>query len=257
MKEGQRLWTKEELILAINLYCKLPFGKMHKGNNEIIELATLINRSPSSVARKLGNFASFDPSLQARGIKGLTGTSKLDAEVWNEFYNDWDLRLMESEKLLASFKSSTLEKLHGIHSNDLLKEGKERESVIRARVNQSIFRRMILAAYKNTCCITGINNPELLIASHIVQWSKDTRNRLNPMNGLALNALHDRAFENGLITVDAVNYEVRVSTKLLKSNSVAMKTYFLNYEKKPIQLPDKFLPAKEFLLRHNNERFVV
>lgn len=256
MKEGQRLWTKEELILAINLYCKLPFGKMHKGNNEIIELATLINRSPSSVARKLGNFASFDPSLQARGIKGLTGTSKLDAEVWNEFYNDWDLRLMESEKLLASFKSSTLEKLHGIHSNDLFKEGKERESVIRARVNQSIFRRMILAAYKNTCCITGIKNPELLIASHIVQWSKDTRNRLNPMNGLALNALHDRAFENGLITVDAVNYEVRVSTKLLKSNNVAMKTYFENYERKQILLPDKFLPGKDFLRKHNEEKFI-
>ncbi len=257
MKEGQRLWTKDELILAINLYCKLPFGKMHKGNSEIIELASLINRSPSSIARKLGNFASFDPSLQARGIKGLTGTSKLDAEVWNEFYNDWDLRLMESEKLLASFKALTLEKLHHIHIDELFDEGKERESMVKLRVNQSIFRTMILAAYKNTCCITGIDNPQLLIASHIVQWSKDARNRLNPMNGLALNALHDRAFENGLITIDAENYEVRVSTKLLKSKSRTMKENFENYEKKQIHLPDKFLPAKEFLLRHNNERFVM
>lgn len=81
MKEGQSLWTREELILAFNLYCKLPFGKMHKGNPEIIHLASLIGRTNSSVALKLGNLASLDPSLQARGIKGAQNTSKLDKEI--------------------------------------------------------------------------------------------------------------------------------------------------------------------------------
>ncbi len=42
MKEGQKLWTREELILAINRYCKLPFGLLHTRNAEIIKLAKLI-----------------------------------------------------------------------------------------------------------------------------------------------------------------------------------------------------------------------
>jgi putative restriction endonuclease len=64
MKEGQRLWTRDELILAINLYSKLPFGKMHSRNPEVINLAKFINRTPGSVAFKLVNFASFDPNLK-------------------------------------------------------------------------------------------------------------------------------------------------------------------------------------------------
>jgi putative restriction endonuclease len=69
MKEGQKLWTRNELILAINLYCKLPFGRLHNRNPEIENLAKLIGRTSSSVAYKLVSFASLDPSLKARGIK--------------------------------------------------------------------------------------------------------------------------------------------------------------------------------------------
>ena len=75
MKEGQKLWTREELILAINLYCKLPFGKLHSRNPEIINLAKLIGRTANSVAYKLVNFASLDPSLKARGIKGAANAT--------------------------------------------------------------------------------------------------------------------------------------------------------------------------------------
>ncbi len=112
MKEGQRLWTRDELILAINLYCKLPFGKMHASNPLIQDLARIIDRTPSSVALKLGNLASFDPTLQARGIKGASNRSKLDKEIWNEFYNNWDAALLESEKLLANKKHTSIEQLN-------------------------------------------------------------------------------------------------------------------------------------------------
>ncbi|WP_198675264.1 hypothetical protein [Pleomorphovibrio marinus] len=90
MKKGQRLWNREELILAINLYCKLPFGKLHRGNPEVIHLASLLNRTPNSLAYKLVNFASLDPSIQARGIKGAVNASKLDKEIWEEFYLNWE-----------------------------------------------------------------------------------------------------------------------------------------------------------------------
>ena len=246
MKAGQTLWTREELILAVNLYCKLPFGKMHKATPEIVQLANLIGRTPSSIALKLGNFASFDPTLKARGIKGASNASKLDKEVWNEFYSNWDIALIESEKLLAKTKRTTIEKLNKIDLEDIPTRGLEKERIVKVRVNQCIFRNIILATYNNQCCITGITNPELIVASHILPWSKDEKNRMNPMNGLALNALHDKAFENGLIVIDE-DYKIVVSSKL-KSNSVDSITHmFTNYHGQSIVLPDKFLPSKEFL----------
>ncbi|MEO6070275.1 MAG: hypothetical protein ABIN57_03905, partial [Chitinophagaceae bacterium] len=114
MKTGQKLWTREELILAINLYCKLPFGRLHRNNPKVIHLANLIGRTENSVAFKLVNFASLDPSLHARGIKGASNTSNLDKEIWNEFYNNWGGLGYESEKLLAQFEHTTVEELNHI-----------------------------------------------------------------------------------------------------------------------------------------------
>lgn len=253
MKEGQKLWTRDELVLAINLYCKLPFGKMHKATPEIIKFAELIGRTPSSIALKLGNFASFDPTLQERGIKGASNASKLDKQIWDEFYNNWDSALIESEKLLAQTKHTTIEKLNKIEIDDLPIEGKEKERLVKVRVNQSIFRTMILATYNNKCCVTGIDNTDLLIASHIVPWSKDEKNRLNPMNGLCLNALHDRAFDKGLVTISADDYCIKVSSKLKKKNIVeSIEQNFMHFEGESILLPDKFRPSKELLKIHND-----
>lgn len=254
MKKGQRLWTREELILAINLYCKLPFGKLHRTNPQVIHLGELIGRTPSSVAYKLVNFASLDPSLQARGIKGAANASKLDKEIWDEFYNNWNELPFESEKLLSKLENKTVEDLNGIDLQNL-PQGKDRERVVKTRVNQSFFRSSVLASYNNTCCITGINQIELLIAGHIKPWSLDKQNRLNPRNGIAINALHDKAFENGLITITP-DYKVKVSKVLQKNKkSDTLEKYFFQYNNKEIMLPSKFLPDAEFLKYHNEHRF--
>lgn len=253
MQAGQRLWTREELILAINLYCKLPFGKLHKGNPEIVHLAKLIERTPSSVAYKLVNFASLDPSLQARGIKGASNSSKLDKEIWNEFYLNWEEAAYESEKLLAQFEEKSFDESEAdIQLSQT--EGKERESRIKVRVNQSFFRKTILASYNYKCCITGIDQPELLVAGHIKPWSLDKKNRLNPRNGLAMNNLHDKAFENGLFTI-STDYKIIISNELKKSKNEAVLGCFLKLDQKEIILPSKFLPDPEFLKYHNDERF--
>ena len=150
MKEGQKLWTKEETILAINLYCKIPFGQMHNRNAAVIDLAQLINRTPSSVARKLGNLASLDPKLQQRGIKGLPNISKIDREVWQEYMHNWDDQFIEGEILLAAKKASTIIKLNEVDLSNLpTVEGKEKERLITMRVNQSIFRKLVLSNYNN------------------------------------------------------------------------------------------------------------
>ncbi|MBB4805682.1 putative restriction endonuclease [Chryseobacterium defluvii] len=254
MKQGQRLWTREELILAINLYCKLPFGRLHRLNPEIISFSNLINRTPSSVAYKLVNFASLDPSLKARGIKGATNTSKLDKEIWNEFYNHWDILPYESEKLLAQFKHITIEQLNHIQESELPKEGKVKEQIVKIRVNQSFFRSSVLAAYNNTCCITGISQSEFLIAGHIRPWGIDEKNRLNPRNGIAINALHDKAFEIGYITITP-EYNIRISPLILKQTNQQSFDFFGRFENQKIILPSRFLPDIEFLKYHNEERF--
>lgn len=256
MKEGQSRWTRDQTILVINLYCKLPFGKMHSRNPDVIALAKLIGRTPSSIAFKLGNLASLDPSLQARGIKGLSSTSDLDKEVWNEFYNNWDILPYESEKLLAKIEHVSVEKLNHIEEDELPKEGKVREQIVKVRVNQSFFRKSILASYNNTCCITGINQPELLIAGHIRPWGVDEKNRLNPRNGIAVNALHDRAFEAGYITITP-DYMIKISSQLLKQKTQHSLDFFGKYENTSIILPSKFLPDTEFLKYHNEERFRI
>ncbi len=255
MKKEQKSWTREELILAVNLYCKLPFGRLHRLNPEVIHLANLIGRTASSVAYKLVNFASLDPSLKARGIKGASNASKLDAEIWNEFFNNWDILPFESEKMLAEFEHTTIEQLNHISVIDLPKEGKIRDQIVKVRVNQSFFRRSILASYNNTCCITGIQQPEFLIAGHIKPWSIDEKNRLNPQNGIAINALHDKAFETGLMTITP-DYKIKISTILYKQKkSKSIEDYFLKFDNQKIILPSRFLPDTEFLRYHNEIHF--
>ena len=255
MRIGQKLWTRDELILAINLYCKLPFGRLHNRNPEVINLANLIGRTPSSVAYKLVNFASLDPSLKARGIKGASNASNLDREIWNEFFNHWDVLPFESEKLLAKIENTTVEVLNHIPENELPKEGKTREQVVKVRVNQSFFRSSVMASYNNTCCVTGIQQPELLIAGHIKPWSVDERNRLNPQNGIAINALHDKAFDSGLITI-TTDFKIKISPMLLKQKkSQTIENYFVRYHDQNMILPSRFLPDPAFLDYHNSVTF--
>ena len=104
--------------------------------------------------------------------------------------------------------------------------------------------------------MSGLAEPRLLLASHIVPWSKDKANRLNPRNGLCLSAIHDRAFDVGLITLDD-NLEVRVAGTLnVPANSVPLREGLLALSGRQIDLPQRFMPDKEFLSRHRQEIFL-
>ncbi len=253
MKKGQRLWTEEELILALNLYYKTAFGRLHHKNPEVIKLGELINRTPGSVAYKLVNFASLDPSLKNRGIKGASNASKLDQIIWNRFYGNWENALSESEALRINLENKKVEEnsLTEVVSD---KEGVEYSAFVKQRKNQHLFRTMILASYNETCCITGLKIKELLIAGHIMPWSLDKKNRLNPRNGIAINSLHDKAFETGLISIDT-NFKIKIAQELLTSKDAKIDHYFKKYHDKEIILPSKFLPDETFLKYHLNEKF--
>jgi putative restriction endonuclease len=250
----RKLWTNDDLIVVFNLYCKIPFGRIHNRNPEIINLAKLIGRTPSSVSWKLANFSRLDPSLKDRGIQGAQHGSKAEESVWIQFYDNWEELSFESEKMISKLRGENInlineeKKTHDVFETEKLLTTK-------TRINQKFFRTSVLSAYRASCCITGIKIPELLIASHIKPWAIDVENRVNPMNGLCLNVLHDKAFDRGLITISK-DYRVRLS-RIIKSqkNNKFIGENFIKYEDLEISLPDKFLPKVDLLDFHNKNIF--
>jgi putative restriction endonuclease len=244
-------WSREELIVAFNLYCKIPFGRIHIRNPLIIELANALGRTPSAVSWKLANFARLDPSLRKRNIVGARHGARAEIDIWNEFNNNWETLAFESERLLNQFTGRP----SPIVEPQEFPGGASRETIVRVRVNQSFFRAAILAAYRSRCCITGLAVPELLNASHIVPWSVDPKNRTNPRNGLCLNAIHDRAFDCGLLTVTP-ELIVKVSKTIKKTASdKAVHRFLRQYHDARISVPDRFVPNAEFLRYHNQQVF--
>lgn len=247
-------WTREQTIVALNLYCKIPFNRVGSNHPDIIRIAKIIGRSPNSVKMKIGNFGSFDPELKKRGIVGLANSSKLDEIVWDEFNNNWENLAFESEVLISNFSNEPIEKSSKIDIENL-PLGRERETMIKARVNQSFFRSTILSSYNLKCCITGLSIPDFLVASHIVPWSKDEKIRLNPHNGLCINSIHDKAFDKGFITVTE-DYKIKISKYLSDyKKEEAVSDFFLKFENQSIILPDKFLPERAFLEYHHQNIF--
>jgi len=263
----RNLWTREELFLVFNLYCKLPYGNFNVSSKDVKELAKLIGRTPGAVAYKLVNFVSLDPKQKELGRKGAGNTSKLDKEMFAEFTRNFDQCFYESELILerrTGIKSDFVKahvKNHEDANNvemlvDANKKGETKEQTVMLRVNQDYFRRIVLANYATQCAITGISVPELLIASHIKLWRDDVSNRLNPANGICLSATFDRAFDQGLITIDS-DYNI-VFSQRLKSfyDKEFYDKEFARFEHRPIIRPVKFLPNIEFLRFHYENIFV-
>ena len=248
---GRNDWSRSELIVAFNLYCKIPFGKIHNKNPEIISLAKLLGRTPSALSWKLANFASLDPALKARNIVGAIHGNKIEREIWAEFSDDWEQLSFESEilRLEMAGKSSVIEE-----GNRVFPEGQTRDAVVRVRVNQGFFRAAVLSAYDSKCCITGLAVADLLCASHILPWSQDLKNRTNPRNGLCLNAIHDRAFDRGLLTINQ-EHKVLISPRIRLVTGTGIEELIHRYDGAKMVLPSRFAPDDSFLEYHRSHIF--
>jgi putative restriction endonuclease len=253
-RDGQD-WTREEHIIAFELYNRIQFGTIHMQNPAVIELAALLGRKIGSASRKLANFARLDPVHQARDVHGLEHGSKGEEEVWRAFNERPEELVYEIARLLADRIGFSVEQVAEIDESDLLLTGLEREALVKLRVNQCFFRRRVLSAYKCRCCVTGLTSRPLLVASHIVPWAEDARNRLNVKNGLCLNALHDRAFDRRLMWIEQ-GFIIRLSPKLREQAAEARQTieWLMSFDGKPLMLPDNFTPAPELLAKHAARR---
>jgi 5-methylcytosine-specific restriction protein A len=103
---GKPDWTRDELILALDLYFREPAARGSKTHPGVIELSSVLNRlpihskseleedfrNPNGVGMKLSNFLRFDPSYTGAGLKR---GSHLEEDVWNAFALD-PVRLKET-----------------------------------------------------------------------------------------------------------------------------------------------------------------
>lgn len=240
----RRTWTKDEVSHALALYLRTDFGRLHKGNPEVMELAVRLERTPSAVALKLVNLAALDESIPQRG---MANASSVDRQVWAEFLENPDevLAAYQQQALVGGSLPSVVPGLAEPGIDFDYEQAGERNGETKQRIGQDFFREMVLTSYRMRCALTGIEDGRLLNASHIVAWKDDPRNRVNPSNGICLNALHDRAFDRHLITFDE-DYRLKIAPHV---PNVARRE-LERVETGKLELPTRFLPSQEFLEQH-------
>ncbi len=246
----RRKWNRDDLLIAFYLYNQTPFGKISHRNQEIVRVAEQLHRTPSSLSMKMANIASCDPIITESGRSGLKGASKADRDMWLEMSENWELFYVKSSEAYLKLMHNSENEV--IDENSYI--GQERTAQIKCRVGQAQFRKIVLSSYNGKCCISGLENSKLLVASHIIPWSEKPSERLNPSNGLCLSSIHDKAFDQGLITLNS-HLEVVLSSELLNQNQPFSELCFEKFEGKAITLPTKFIPKEKFLMHHRKEIF--
>lgn len=167
-------------------------------------------------------------------------------------YHKFDIKSKEADDLVANISKGRKISKELVSFFNIDKEGKDKTVITRARIGQAYFRKMVLTNYDNKCCVTGLNVPVTLRASHIVRWADDKSNRMNPENGLCLSATYDEAFDKHLISFDD-DYRMIVGKEIKDyyTNEVT-REYFEKFEGKQILLPRMYLPSKKLLEKHRN-----
>jgi hypothetical protein len=244
-------WSRDELLVAFRLYCRTPFGKLHQHNPEIIELSRSLGRTPSAVGMKACNFASLDPVQRARNVTALGNVSRGDRELWDAF--------QENPEAIAAEAEAAHERLAARDSPppglDTPEGPTEVARIVRARRVQAFFRAAVLASYEYRCALSDIALPELLNASHIIPWNADIGRRADPRNGIVLNALHDRAFDRGLICLDE-QLRVVVSSRLRSGDIPSFQRQALiKMQGRELRLPYRFEPDPVALAYHREHVF--
>lgn len=251
------LWTKEQIKLAFHLYCQIPYGRIHGRNPEIVALAKVIGRTADAVAMKMLNIASLDPAIISSGRAGLGNASALDRVVWDEFHSDWERLAVECQLLRQQLDKTAIDESELENAEPIPDDftGETRQVLTTQRIKQHFFRRAVLSSYRGRCCMSGLSDSRLLIASHIVPWSSDKANRLNPSNGLCLSAIHDRAFDKGLISLSD-DFKIVVSDDLKRRDDQFIRNVLLPLDGQMIEPPERFAPQPEFIAWHRRRIFV-
>lgn len=261
-------WDENEITLCLGLYYLYSSG-MVSYKKGVIKLGNLLGRSEGSVKLKLGNISNCDNPL-----KGLPNINKLDLIVFKKYGNNLDNLFLDIGKILSMeayrnrdasilLDNNPYSDLYdtNLPDHDCLRDSsladysaEDKEGFVRVREKQWAFRMSLLSNYGRTCCVSGIVMPQLLVASHIVPWAADKTKRLDPSNGLLLNAMLDRAFDQGLITFHPEKRSLIISDRIKDEKTLG---YLSSYDGHVLTLPkhSNAIPSKENLEYHNDVIF--
>lgn len=200
---------------------------------------------------KAVNFANLDPNLNR---KGLANVSQADRALWAEFMANPTQVGLEMEDAAARFQTADADMPVDLPATITPRET-EGVRLVRVRRVQSIFRAAVRTSYEDRCAITGLAEPQLLVASHIIPWSENVERRADPTNGILLNALLDRAFDRGLIAFDENNC-VLVSKRIEEIAAAAdLDCSLTQLAGRTLSLPKRFRPDPVALEHHRRTQF--
>lgn len=266
-----RRWSESELLIALKIYFELEFGQFHQHQPRIIEIAKFLARTPSALAMKLCNFASLDPAMNG---KGLSGASKADRDLMTAF-------VANPERVIAKVEHA-FDHLFDHHKRDFpqrdfpknadlpnsnqfaeratpfmgqVPDVTEGTAQRKTRIGQSFFRTAVLSGYRHQCGVCALKIPDLLVASHIIPWRENAAIRLRPDNGIALCAIHDKAFDLGFWSLNS-QLKIILSPRLSQLSTEASRLYFDKFSGETLILPDRFAPKAEFIEWHRNNVFL-
>ncbi|MDB4925932.1 HNH endonuclease [Mucilaginibacter sp.] len=135
--------------------------------------------------------------------------------------------------------------------NDYAIENAKRE--VNIRLKQSVFRQRVMENFNYECCLTGITEGELLIASHIIPWAHQIEHRLNPGNGLCLSIFYDKLFDKGYFTLD-LDWKVQISSRVSECSEF-LQSLLKIIDQKSIAKPLYYPPMEEALIYHTENIF--
>ena len=254
---SRRNWTRQETLMAFAFYLcpPLPRKNWDDSDTEIRLLAGEIGHTESAVCLKIANLKACDPN---RTGLGFTNTAGMDRQVKSEYlanpYATMSEAMWELEQTGIQISYDGAIEVSGSSRPSRPQQlGLEHVEQVSTRVNQDYFRSVLLSNYGGTCCLTGIDIPALLTASHIKPWAAATPSeRLMSSNGIPLNALHDRAFDRGLITLDD-RYRVVVSSRVPHTPTNDQWLYAFDGRKNALPGKDKSTwPSLDFIHYHND-----
>jgi 5-methylcytosine-specific restriction enzyme A len=145
-------WTRDELILALELYRRHQGNPPGKSSKEVVELSRLLNkmgaqfsngkadfRNPNGVYMKVMNFRRFDPIYLAQGKKGLERGGKLEADIWNDFADKPPLLLDIAKGIRAAVEKGPLK----IEGDDETFEAEEGRILARVHLGRERNRKLV------------------------------------------------------------------------------------------------------------------
>lgn len=195
------------------------------------------------------------PNQRSYPLKSFCSAALKSLKKYAQYMQD----VYEADRIVAQEADPRSISTRLIGHFNLTKEGEDIASESKRRKGQDYFRRMILTNYGGRCALTGIDIPQLLLASHIIPWAEKAhkQDRLNPCNGICLSALYDKAFDQGFITFSPDDYSVILSSALQEHKTAEYyNKHFGSIAGQKIQVPKDYAPKRDFLAYHRDHVFV-